>query len=72
MKLKNTSEGNFNLKSGVCEPGEVGEANFEECKVLLSSSKAEVVMDEVEETPPTPAPAPKPKPAPKPVAKKNG
>lgn len=56
MKIKNISDGVFNLKSGKVEPGETGEANEKECKVLFSSNKAEEVRA-----------APKPK-----VVKKNG
>lgn len=61
MKIKNISEGNFNLKSGVLKPGGEGEATYEECKVLFSSSKAEAVVKR--------AAAPR-KAAPKPMSKK--
>ena len=45
MKIKNISKALFNLKSGVLEPGDEGEATLPECKVLFSSGKAEVVPE---------------------------
>lgn len=45
MKIKNTSKGDFNLKSGKLCPGKIGEANYDECQVLFSSKLAEVVTE---------------------------
>lgn len=59
MKIKNTSDGSFNLKSGKLEPGEEGEATYEECQVLFSSNKAEVVQDNTSFTASVTKPAPK-------------
>ena len=55
MKIKNTSDAIITLKTGVLECGDEGDATYEECKVLFSSNKAELVADEkVEVAKPTP------------------
>ena len=67
MKVKNISDGNFNLASGVLKPGEEGTVTFEEFKVLYSSDKIEYEDEPVADEP-VAAPKPAPKPAPKKAA----
>ena len=45
MKVKNVSKGNFNLASGILKPGEIGEVNLDEYRLLSSSSKIEMVQE---------------------------
>jgi len=42
MLIKNTSNKNFNLESGLLEPGWTAEANAAESKLLLTQGLAEV------------------------------
>jgi len=59
MLIKNISNSNINLReSGRVKPGEEGEANDVECKLLFANNR----IKEVAPTPPAP-PAPPAKPA---------
>lgn len=49
MFIKNVSKAPFNLASGVCAPGETGEADSAELRLLISQDLAEAVIDDQEE-----------------------